>query len=142
MNKYQDALNTIVDAIRDYVAYREFDLFPSENEICGAMAVLRKLVNKADSFEWIPVSERLPREHDSVFADLYGTDKWDSKLWRTVSNRVLVTIKYDDGARIVKESYTCDGKWSDEKRSINCKVVAWMPFPEPYKEKLEYENNC
>lgn len=85
--------------------------------------------------EWIPVTERLPGEHDSVFADLYGTDKWNSKLWRTVSNRVLVTIKYDDGSRIVKESYTCDGKWAAEKRSINCKVVAWMPLPKPMKEE-------
>lgn len=56
MNKYKEALNTIVDAIRDYVSYREFDLLPSENEIYGAMALLRKLVNKADSLEWIPVS--------------------------------------------------------------------------------------
>lgn len=46
MNKYQKALNTIIDAIRDYVSYREFDLLPSENEIFGAMALLRKLVNK------------------------------------------------------------------------------------------------
>lgn len=46
MNKYQKALNTIIDAIRDYVSYRESDLLPSENEIFGAMALLRKLVNK------------------------------------------------------------------------------------------------
>lgn len=85
--------------------------------------------------EWIPVSERLPEEHDSIFAKLYGTDKWDSKLHRTVSNRVLVTIKYDDGTRIVKESHTYDGKWRDEKRCIYCKVEAWMPMPEFYKEK-------
>lgn len=39
MNKYKEALNTIVDAIRDYVSYREFDLLPSENEIYGAMAL-------------------------------------------------------------------------------------------------------
>ena len=69
MNKYKEALNTIVAAIRDYVSYREFDLLPSENEIYGAMALLRKLVNKADSFEWIPVSKKLPDEHDSIFAN-------------------------------------------------------------------------
>lgn len=134
MNKYKEALNTIVDTIRDYVSYREFDLLLSENEIYGAMALLRKLVNKADSFEWIPVSEKLPEEHDSIFAKLYGTDKWDSNLWRTASNRVLVTVKYDDGTRLVKESHTHDGEWVVEKKCINCKVVAWIPFPEPYKE--------
>lgn len=86
--------------------------------------------------EWIPVSERLPEEHDSIFAKLYGTDKWDSRLLhRTVSNRVLVTVKRDDGTKFVKESHTSDGEWADEKKCIDCKVVAWMKMPEPYKEK-------
>lgn len=85
--------------------------------------------------EWIPVSERLPKEHDSIFAKFYGTDKWNSKLWRTVSDRVLVTVKYDDGTRIVKESHTHDGKWVDEKRNINLKVEAWMPLPKPYRSE-------
>lgn len=135
MNKYQKALNTIVDAIRDYVSYREFDLLPSEDEIYGAMALLRKLVNKVESFEWIPVSEKLPDEHDSIFARLYGTDKWNDAFWRTKSKEVLVTIEYEDGTRIVKSSHTTDGKWTVEKKNINCKVIAWMPFPKPYKEK-------
>lgn len=137
MNKYQKALNTIVDAIRDYVSYREFDSLPSENEIYGAMALLRKLVNKEDSFEWIPVSKKLPDEHDSIFAKLYGTDKWRDALWRTRSKEVLVTIEYENGARTVKSSHTTDGKWWIEKEATlsEFKVIAWMPMPEPYKEK-------
>lgn len=135
MNKYQKALNTIGDTLTYYMVGKDLASLHSVNEIGDSMATLRWLTEKADSFEWIPVSERLPEEHDSIFADLYGTDKWDSKLWRTVSNRVVVTIKYDDGARIVKESHTYDGKWADEKRSRNCKVVAWMPMPKAYKEQ-------
>ena len=136
MNKYQKALNTIVNAIRDYVSYRECDLLPSENEIYGAMALLRKLVNKADSFEWIPVSEGLPKEHDSIFAKLYGTDKWTSALWRTRSKEVLVTIEDENGARTVKSSHTTDGKWWIEKKTTlsKFKVIAWMPMHETYKE--------
>lgn len=88
MNKYKEALNTIVDAIRDYVSYREFDLLPSENEIYGAMALLRKLVNKADSFEWIPVSKKLPDEHDSIFAKLYETD--------VVNEQKAILLSLDD----------------------------------------------
>ena len=135
MNKYQKALNTIGDTLTYYMVGKDLASLHSVNEIGDSMATLRWLTEKADSFEWVPVSERLPEEHDSIFADLYGTDKWDSKLWRKVSNRVVVTIKYDDGTRIVKESHTYDGKWADEKRSINCKVVAWMPMPKAYKEK-------
>lgn len=136
MNKYKEALNTIVDAIRNYVSYREFDLLPSENEIYGAMALLRKLVNKADSFAWIPISEKLPDEHDSIFARLYGTDKWDDAFWRTRSKEVLVTIEYENGERTVKSSHTTDGKWWIEKGTTlsKFKVIAWMPMPEPYKE--------
>ena len=90
-----------------------------------------------DLYEWIPASGRLPREHDSIFAKLYGTDKWSNALWRTQSKEVLVTIEYEDGVRTVKSSHTTDGKWVLEKRAkLNkCKVVAWKPFPEPYKEK-------
>ena len=136
MNKYKEALNTIVDAIRDYVSYREFDLLPSENEIYGAMALLRKLVNKADSFEWIPVSKKLPDEHDSIFAKLYETDVVNDMLWRTRSKEVLVTVEFEYGIRSITSSYTTDDKWEIEKRVKfrKCKVVAWMPLPEPYKE--------
>lgn len=28
------------------------------------------------STNWIPVSERLPEEHDSIFAKFKGTDNW------------------------------------------------------------------
>lgn len=95
-----------------------------------------ELVDKADSFEWIPVSERLPEEHDSIFAKLYGTDLWGNNLWRARSEEVLVTLEYEDGIRTVKSSHTTDGKWWIEKKTTlsKFKVIAWMPMPEPYKE--------
>jgi hypothetical protein len=127
MNKYQGAINYL------WKSYDKNRIYGIASR--GYLEILQELVEKADSFEWIPVSERLPKEHDSIFAKLYGTDKWNNKLWRTVSDRVLVTIKYDDGTRIVKESHTRDGEWSDEKRCMNCKVEAWMPLPKAYKEK-------
>ena len=98
---------------------------------------MKELVDKAESFDWIPVSERLPEEYDSIFAELYGTDKWDDTLWRTRSKRVLVTIEYEGSIRSVSLSYITDGKWALEKRDKLNKyeVVAWMPLPNPYKEK-------
>ena len=127
MNKYQGAINYL------WKSYDKNRIYGIASR--GYLEILQELVEKADSFEWIPVFKRLPKEHDSIFAKFYGTDKWNSKLWRTVSDRVLVTIKYDDGTRIVKESHTHDGKWVDEKRNINLKVEAWMPLPNTYKEK-------
>lgn len=133
MNKYQKAFNTITNTLICYMIRRDLYSLPSDDEIYNAQMVLLKLVDKADSFEWIPISERLPEEHDSVFAKLYGTDKWRSELWRTTSNIVIATIKYNDGMVIVKDAFTHDGEWTVEKRNTNCKVIAWMPFPNPYK---------
>lgn len=135
MNKYQKALNEISSAVLDVYADGYNQPRTAQECYCSAFETLQELVDKADPLEWIPVSEKLPEEHDSIFAKLYGTDNWDSKLHRTVSNRVLVTVKCDDGTRFVKESHTRDGEWADEKKCINCKVVAWSPLPNPYKEQ-------
>lgn len=137
MNKYQKAFDTITNILICYMLRRDLYPLPSDDEIYNAQMVLLKLVDKAESFEWIPVSERLPEEYDSVFAELYGTDKWDDTLWRTRSKRVLVTIEHESGIRSVTESYITDGKWTLGKRATlsKYKVVAWMPLPNPYKEK-------
>lgn len=136
MNKYQKAIE-VIDTLLHLMCgeEREDGYKPTMEEMSNSMDLLKDLANKADTFEWIPVSERLPDEHDSIFAKSYGTDKWDSKLHRTVSNRVLVTVQCDDGTRFVKESHTRDGEWADEKKCINCKVVAWSPLPNPHKEQ-------
>lgn len=118
MNKYKEALNTIVDAIRDYVSYREFDLLPSENEIYGAMALLRKLVNKADSFEWIPVTEKLPEP-----------PKENQELDYSPLDVYLVSLN--------KEGYPVRAFWDGKDFGdgmFKLDVKAWIPLPAPYKE--------
>lgn len=118
MNKYKEALNTIVDAIRDYVSYREFDLLPSENEIYDAMALLRKLVNKADSFEWIPVTEKLPEP-----------PKENQELDYSPLDVYLVSLN--------KEGYPVRAFWDGKDFGdgmFKLDVKAWMPLPAPYKE--------
>ena len=143
MNKYQIALNEISSAVLDVYADGYNQPRTAQECYCSSFETLQELVDKADPLEWIPVSEKLPEEHDSIFAKLYGTDRWDNNLWRARSEEVIVCIEYDDGSRSVTTSDTKDGKWTIEKRSkfSKCKVVAWMSFPKPYKEKLEHENN-
>lgn len=141
MNKYQKAFETITNTLVCYMLRRDLYPMPSDEEIYDAQMVLLKLVDKAESFEWIPVSEKLPDEHDGIFAKFYGTDKWDDVFWKTQSKEVLVTVEFEYGIRSVASSYTTDGKWEIEKRVKlkKCKVVAWMPLPEPYKEN-EYDS--
>lgn len=134
MNKYQIALNEISSAVLDVYADGYNQPRTAQECYCSSFKTLQELVDKADSFEWIPVSERLPDEYDSIFAKSYGTDEWNNRFWRTTSNRVIAAIKYNDGTVIVKEAFTHDGEWTIEKKNINCKVIAWMPFPKLYKE--------
>lgn len=108
-----------------------------QNEYLHDLNVLKELVDKADSLEWIPVTERLPEEYESIFAKCYGTYQWNNSFWRAKSKEVLVSIEYDDGSRSVTTSYTLDGKWHIERRRVlhDFKVIAWMPLPEPMKEE-------
>lgn len=129
MNKYQKALNTIVDAIRDYVSYREFDLLPSEDEIYGAMALLRKLVNKVDSFEWIPFTFD---DEGVLNCELPDIDE-DILVW-------------DMSGMFYKENVWVDTWESPDfgvyelESGMDLEGLAWMPFPQPNKEQLGYEN--
>lgn len=86
--------------------------------------------------EWIPVEERMPKEHDSVFAELKGTDKWYPGMFEKKSDEVLVTCEYGDGTRVTKTTKTIDGEWLIETKSIfKLKVLFWQPLPEPYEVK-------
>ena len=60
--------------------------------------------------EWIPCSERLPKEYVGVTGTL-------------VSKEVLVSLK----SGLVWVARTIRGRWTSDE------VVAWMPLPEPYK---------
>lgn len=76
--------------------------------------------------EWIPCSEELPKRH-------FNHD---------VSVPVLVTYlgyfnnkPYSDNIAIYNYRYKC-WKWKDyEDDDVVVDIVAWMPLPEPYKEK-------
>lgn len=127
MNKYKKALNTIVDAIRDYVSYREFDSLPSENEIFGAMALLRKLVNKAVSFEWIPFE----MEDGFILCQIKEEDGFLNGQIPNVGEKILVT----DGKRVWEDTWIeYDNGYALDSNYDLAEVTAWMPLPNPYKE--------
>lgn len=86
--------------------------------------------------EWIPIEERLPEEHDSIFAKLKDTDKWNKAMFEKISDDVNVTIEFDDGIRKTITMHTRDGEWSIRNTFKHFKVIAWQPLPNPYvKEK-------
>ena len=81
--------------------------------------------------EWIPVTDRLPDEHESLFARYKGTDKWRNAMFTTISDRVIVCAEYENGKRIVKTANTVDGVWKVKDIFSPCRVTHWMPMPHP-----------
>ena len=81
--------------------------------------------------QWIPCSERLPEEHDSIFSKLYGTEKWRNAMFRRLSRTVIVTVEFKDGTRQTAPCHTIDGEWNQSMKGMG-KVLAWMPLPEPW----------
>ncbi len=69
---------------------------------------------------WIPVEDRLPEEHNSMFAKFKGTDMWDNAMFEKKSDEVNVAIEFEDGKRKTTTSYTLDGKWKVEKGQQVC----------------------
>lgn len=84
---------------------------------------------------WISVKERLPEEHDSIFAKFKGTDNWKRGMFEKTSKYVIATVMFDDGIVLVEQSHTTDGIWRTDKKILGGTVVAWMDYPEPYKEE-------
>ena len=87
-----------------------------------------------DNDEWIPVSERLPEEKETIFAKLKGTDKWRSAMFEKMSDDVRVVVVFSDGTRKVSHSHTVDGKWGCEMSPVKRTVTHWMPNPELPKD--------
>lgn len=88
---------------------------------------------------WILRRDRMPAEHDSIFAKVKGTDKWNTAMFERISDDVLATVEYEDGTRHVKVLHTVDGEWLVRNFGIKFKVIAWKPLPEPYDLNLRRE---
>ena len=105
-----------------------------QTTISRAEAIVQEVAEEYNN-SWIPCSERLPEEHETMFAKLKGTDKWDSAMPEKISDDVNVIIEFEDGTRKTKTMHTIDGKWKKDINIIKFKVIAWQPLPEPYKER-------
>ena len=99
----------------------------------AAADVTRLAAEAAVERDWISVEDRLPEEHDSIFAKAYGTKRWTDGMFRTISDEVLACVAFEDGHKVTMTLRTHDGAWalSSVHRGH---VTHWMPLPEPPKE--------
>ena len=123
MNKYQKAIE-VIDTLLHLMCgeEREDGYKPTMEEMSNSMDLLKELVDKADAFEWVPVSERLPEP-----------PKENQELDYSPLDVYLVSIN---------EGYPFRAFWDGKKFGdgmFTLDVKAWMPLPKPYGDK---ENDC
>lgn len=123
LKKYIEADNQILEERDAFVTYVEL------------IDELQEAIEQDEKENgWIPVSERLPEEHDSIFAKFKGTDNWKRGMFEKTSKYVIATVVFDDGTVLVEQAHTTDGIWRTDKKVLGGTVVAWMDYPKPYKE--------
>lgn len=119
----------VVESLPSLYPLQDFE----EEAIC-------RVVASAKYGGWIPCSERLPEEHDSIFAIFKGTGKWNNSMFEKVSDEVSVTIVGKNGTRATTHAHTIDGKWSCDllKCDKSYRIIAWRPLSPPYQPKEEH----
>ena len=79
------------------------------------------------------VEDEMPPEHDSIFKKLKGTKRWLDGMFETISDTVIVSVKFEDEMRKTFPAHTADGKWHGLPIIGNREVTYWIPMPGPPK---------
>lgn len=91
-----------------------------ETETRLAIKEFQELPSAHPEQRWIPVTERLP-------------EKYIGKWMCCMDDGTIEILPYDtpgDGSKECVFYY-----WEDDYTVVKPNVVAWMPLPEPYKER-------
>lgn len=117
---------------------REYD---QEKHCCHRWSkVIRNTVEEmkeAKTGQWIPVSERLPKDIKPVIVTWKNTDP-KSYYQYIVGKHFIGTAHYKNGKWFWYSSVTEDllaeyGRCDCEEFDEAIDVIAWMPLPEPYE---------
>ena len=115
---------------------------PDDDGSCSkAGADIREMLDELEALppaqpeqRWIPVTERLPEEHEWMGTKKFGT---------TISDEVYVTFENPKGERFCKHISFQNGKLSSFDQSAidafykGSKPIAWMPLPKPWRGEEE-----
>ena len=121
MNKYKKAIEVIDTSLHLMCGEEREDGYkPTMEEMSNSMDLLKDLANKADSFEWIPVTEKLPEApKENQELDYNPID-----VYLVSTNEGSTVIAFWDGKNFGFGMFKLD-------------VKAWMPLPKLMKEEDE-----
>jgi len=126
----QEIAEIVADTFDDSLAFQPNFLEISEIETpC-------EISSGTDTSSWIHTSDKMPPEHDSIFAKHKGTDKWMPGMFERCSDNVQITVENRDGCRFTTTGHTVDGVWKSDILDVvkEAKVVAWTPLMKPCED--------
>ena len=126
--KLEDIRNYLDVEVHPVVSPDRWDVYSTLYDMVDGIITMLK----AQEPHWISVEDGLPQEHDTIFAKLYGTDKWRDCMFLKVSDDVRVVKVFRDGTKRVHHDHTVDGRWESERKGLDVygHVTHWMPNPE------------
>lgn len=95
-----------------------------------ALTMAIDALREQEENRWIPVTERLPEEHESIFPS-----------WGTLSDPIMVAFVCTTSKEpypkncVVCEAYTRNGEFQYKRLSGEYKAIAWKQRPAPPKEE-------
>lgn len=116
------------------ILYKEWQRFLEDNldyaGISDAYTMAINMLRQEPCFnccnaKWIPVNKQLPKESGKYLVTFGGTHHIGIDFYST-----------EEDAKKIFEEPEEDIGWSSHN------VIAWMPFPKPYKAESENEESC
>lgn len=130
MNKYQKALDRIVSTIIEEEADGYWEPRTAGDFCWESRNILQELVDKADSFEWIPFTFD---EEGVLNCELPD-----------IGERILVSdteAMFDDESIWIDSWDSPDCGIYELESGMDLEGLAWMSLPNPYKGN-QHENKC
>lgn len=124
MNKYKEAIK-VVDTVLHHMCgeEREDGYKPTMEEMSKSMYLLQELVDKVDSFKWIPF---IFDEEGILKCELPDVDE-----------EILVS----DGDSVWQDTWCEADEGYELESGIEIEDLAWRQLPKPY-DGNQNENNC
>ena len=113
----QESRKVTQESTQDQISRQDaIDALMNDSDWADAIPTIKSLPSADRPTEWIPVSEKLPKENEYV---------------DNVCKYYLIQDEYGD----MHVAHLSGRGWEtiESIKALGCDVIAWMPLPKPYK---------